>query len=177
MKEVFEVASNTDDLVVLKVNADDPLVVAMNPYVSSDMAYISVTKGGNHVLTVIKKDGTHGTCFHWGDGGYTLISDGLEILKKNVIKFIEEHVNFSIVGTPTSCTMNYHTWYKGWQLTFERGSSRGHVWWHGSSPTDLSGAKEWSRKLFDRYGYKEPVWKEEIARNGITVWETKVFLK
>ena len=39
---VFELVHSAPDLVVLKVNADDPLTVAMHPYVSAKMAYISL---------------------------------------------------------------------------------------------------------------------------------------
>ena len=51
LKEIFEIVSNNSEQVVLKVNADDPLTVAMNPYVSGEYAYVTVTKGTEHILT------------------------------------------------------------------------------------------------------------------------------
>lgn len=42
---VLELVARQPDKVVLKVNAADPLTVALNPEFSSDMAYITVTRG------------------------------------------------------------------------------------------------------------------------------------
>jgi len=47
----------TDDKVIVKVNADDPLTVARFPFLSSDMAYITLARGKTPVLTIIPKDG------------------------------------------------------------------------------------------------------------------------
>jgi hypothetical protein len=62
-------------------------LVAQYPFLSSDYAYITVTRGKNHILTVIHSNGTKFD-FHWGESGHTLISDGLELLRQNVIAFI-----------------------------------------------------------------------------------------
>lgn len=86
--DVFELVENNDNLVVLKVKADDNLTIALNPYVNATYDYISVTKGKDHILTIIKKDGTSFS-FHWGYGGYTLISEDLELLRKRVVEFIK----------------------------------------------------------------------------------------
>lgn len=85
---VFSLDTVRPDLVVLGVNADDPLTVALNPFVSSDMAYISVTRGTQHVLTVVRKDGTTWN-FEWGYDRYTLIGGSSEALKKAVINFVK----------------------------------------------------------------------------------------
>ena len=87
MNNVFELIENNSEMVVLKVNAGDNLTIAMNPYINGTYDYISVTKGKNHILTVIKKDGTSFS-FHWGYSGYTLISDSLELLREKVMRFI-----------------------------------------------------------------------------------------
>ena len=88
MNKVFEVQEITDEQVILKVNAKDPLTVAQHPYLDATMAYITVTKGDNHILTVIKEDGSRGVSFHWGLGGYTLISKNLTRLQDKVREFI-----------------------------------------------------------------------------------------
>jgi hypothetical protein len=85
---MFNVVANDETQVVLKVTVKDNLQIALNPYIQSDYDYITVTKGPNHTLTVIKKDGTTFS-FVWGVGGFTLISDNLERLRKEVVKFIE----------------------------------------------------------------------------------------
>ena len=81
LNEIFKLVSADEDKVVIEVLADSPLKVAMFPFVSSEYNYITITRGCKHVLTVIKKDGKTFS-FHFGDGGYTLISESLEELKK-----------------------------------------------------------------------------------------------
>lgn len=118
--KVFELVENNDEMVVLKVNTEDNLTVALNPYISGDMDYISVTKGENHILKVIRKDGTTFS-FHWGHSGYTLISNELELLQKKVVEFIERELyiplelNFPIKTIMVYYNPNYHKW----QITME----------------------------------------------------------
>lgn len=94
MNNIFELVSNNNTQVVIKVNAKDPFTVAMNPYVSGDMEYITVTKGYDHVMTVIKSDCSKWS-IDWGSRGHTLIGPSTERLKMEVLKFINE-LNISI---------------------------------------------------------------------------------
>lgn len=93
---VFELETSRPDLFVIKVNADDPLTVAMHPYVSSDMAYISVSirrhcdDSKDFNLRIVKKDGTTWG-FSWGCSGYTLIGESAEELKRKVIGFAKQY--------------------------------------------------------------------------------------
>ena len=93
---VFELETSRPDLFVIKVNANDPLTVAMHPYVSADMAYISVSIrmcdrfSRDFNLRVIKKDGTTWG-FSWGYSGRTIISEASEELKREVIKFAKQY--------------------------------------------------------------------------------------
>lgn len=88
LSKVMEIVDRNSDRVVIKVNADDPLTIAMYPFIPGNTAYITVTLGEKHVLTVIKKDNSTFS-FHWGIGGYTLISESLEQLRKEVVKFLK----------------------------------------------------------------------------------------
>ena len=87
MKNIFSIVENNAKQVILKVNANDNLTIARNPFIDSTYDYITVTKDDCHILTIIKKDGTTFS-FHWGLGGYTLICESLEELKRHVIAFI-----------------------------------------------------------------------------------------
>lgn len=88
LSKVMKIVDRNSDRVVIKVNADDPLTTAMYPFIPGNTAYITVTLGDNHVLTVVKKDNSTFS-FHWGLGGHTLISESLEQLRKEVVKFLK----------------------------------------------------------------------------------------
>ena len=92
--KMFSVASNDDSQVVLKVSVKDNLQVDFTPLIQRNYDYITVTKGENHTLTVIKKDGKSFS-FNWGEHGFTLISENLERLKREVVKFIKsQNISF-----------------------------------------------------------------------------------
>lgn len=109
LKSVFSIVANDLEKVVIKVDAKDSLTVAMNPYVKSSYDYITVTKGSDHILTVIKESGDTFS-FHWGSSGYTLICDELEMLKRKVVEFLDrENVPIELnFNTVTSVEVYYN---------------------------------------------------------------------
>lgn len=90
MENVLELQEVTNEQVIVKVNANDPLTVAKNPWVSSDEAYYTITRGKNHMFTVVKKDGKTWS-FRWGYDGYTLIADSVEQMRIKVVQFIRDN--------------------------------------------------------------------------------------
>lgn len=119
LDRIFDIVEIDFNQVIIEVKADTPLLVAKYPFVSSEMKYISVTRGKNHILTVINKDGTTWG-FYWGDSGHTLIGNSEMMLRENVEKFISDN------GILIDCTTNnvkeaakifYNNNYKKWQLT------------------------------------------------------------
>ena len=163
LNNIFELESVDTTQIILKVNANSSLKVAKYPFVSSDYDYITVTRGRKHLLTVIHKDGTTFS-FHWGEGGYTLISDNLSLLKYNVITFIEDNCGIILEydGTEplTEATIYYNTWYKKWQLSLNRSH-----WWSNTA-TDSDEMIEECKKFVTA-----DEWKEQKATTGITVWK------
>lgn len=87
---VFNLEYYDNNIVAIKVKELSNLEIAKTPYISKEYDYISVTRGKNHILTVVKKDGSTFN-FSWGVNGHTLIGYALEFLKKNVIDYIEEY--------------------------------------------------------------------------------------
>ena len=171
LKKIFEIVSNNSEQVVLKVNADDPLTVAMNPYVSGNYAYITVTKGTEHILTVTKKDGSTFS-FHWGDSGYTLISENLERLRKEVIKFIEHEgilLGWNTDELPTEISIFYNSNYKSWQFT-ARGNKVQAYYWSDYASSWEEMANEVYR-FFPRF--KACCWGHDTAVTGIDIWKLK----
>ena len=160
---VLELVSVDNEKVVIKINAKDPLTVAMNPEFNSNMAYITVTRGESHIMTIIREDGSSWS-FHWGSNGTTLISDSVLAMKNKVIAFIRENgIAYGLTGYPTEATIFYNDYFKSWQLTLRRGREDDHIWYDkATNETDM---KVYARKFIDVDG-----WYEEIAQTGIKVW-------
>ena len=136
LDKVFQIEEESDDQVIVKViNNDNPLTIAKYPFIDGNMAYITVTRGNDHVLTVVNKNGKTFS-FHWGDGGYTLISEGLERLKRAVVQFIERenHILLERSGWDIKeAHIFYNNNYKKWQLTLEGGGRNSAHWWSSTA--------------------------------------------
>lgn len=90
MENILQIIYEDNEKIVLKVNAKDPLTVAMNPWASSNEEYYTITKGENHIFTVVYEDG-HTWSFFWGLGGRTLVSDSVESKKMKVLRFLKDN--------------------------------------------------------------------------------------
>lgn len=118
MNNIFELVSNSREQVVLKVNAKDPLTVALNPYVESDYEYITVTKGPNHTMSVINSAGKRWS-IEWGERGHTLIGASTERLKMEVLKFINElNISIEYQGQPVKQVNVYFSdFLRKWEVS------------------------------------------------------------
>lgn len=173
LNEIFKFVSADEDKVIIEVIADSPLKVAMFPFVSSEYNYITITRGRDHVLTVIKKDGKTFS-FDFGDSGHTLISDSLKELKKYVLKFIEDNnvlIEWNGQGI-SNVKIFYNSNYKKWQLTLEgkRKSNYGFVscdvhYWSSTAKSSKEMIEECKRFII------APSWQKVIAVTGIDVWK------
>lgn len=182
MNEVFEVEVNECDKVVLKVNADDALTIAMNPFVSSDMAYITVTKGKNHILTVVKKDGTTYS-FHWGHNGYTLISDSLEELRKNVVKYIKsQNILLDYDGTtPSEVYVSFNERFAQWELgMYLRNGGMSFSYFRCVDPyfscIDPYLARKKAEEILRKNGFRVSTyeWYEDVSNSGTRLWKLRI---
>jgi hypothetical protein len=120
LNKIFSIKEVNFNHVVIKVKANSPLTVARFPFVNSEMAYITITRGKHHVVTITKKDGkTFG--FSFGEGSRTLICDSLELLKENLLYFIDQNnILIDYAGgeiTRAEIYYNNSFSYRKWQLT------------------------------------------------------------
>lgn len=125
--------------------------------------YINLTRGENHVLTVIKKDGTTFS-FHWGVSGHTLISGNLEKLKSSVINFVKNdcHILYTLnTDTYESARICYNKNFKQWQLTI---NEKEHIYFHDCD--DIEEAKLLAENFIN-----VKKWVHGIAPTGIDVWK------
>lgn len=92
MSNVFELVKETAEQVIVKVNAKDLMVIAEHPYVDAQMAYITVTRGDEHIWTVVREDGSTWS-WHTGKGGHTCVSENVNRLREELETFLaKEHV-------------------------------------------------------------------------------------
>lgn len=169
LEQVFTLVEATPGQVVLKVLANNPLTVAKFPFISMDMAYITVTRGKNHTLTVTKKDGKTWS-FDWGERGYTLISDNTERLKKAAIEYIEDYMHILLergAWRVKNAKIFYNSYLKKWQLTLEGKDQNGFHEAHWWSKT----AKSYEEMATDVIPYIHACgWEEDTAQTGIRIW-------
>jgi hypothetical protein len=169
---VFSLLSVTPEQVIVGVNADTPLTVAQHPYINAQMAYITLTRGSKHILTVINKDGSTPCSFWWGVGGYTVIGEELKRLKLELIKFIQLECHVILEwddGPLDNATFFYNNNLKRWQLTLCGNRMhtiiRAHVW----AELNITSADE--MKIFCQDFVSVKDWAIKTAETGITVWE------
>lgn len=173
LNEIFKFVSADEDKIIIEVIADSPLKVAMFPFVSSEYNYITVTRGRNHTLTVIYKNGKTFS-FNFGDSGYTLISDSLKELKKHVLKFISDNgILIEWNGWEIKeVHIYYNSNYKKWQLTLEgkRKSNYGFgicdAFYWSSNANNVDEMIEECTKFVTAKS-----WESYKAVTGITVWK------
>lgn len=169
----FEVYERTPKQVIIKVLAKDSLTVAKYPYVSAEWDYITVTRGTEHILTVIKKDGSKFD-FHWGERGYTLISDGLQELKKAVIAFLEQEQHILLGwddGKVDEASICYNRNFTAWQLSLTgyRDGCRICTYVRDEKSKSID-----DMKAFVKPFVKARTWEYGKAQTGIDIWRAKL---
>jgi len=169
LEKVFTLVEATPGQVIIKVLAEDPLTIARFPFVDSTMAYITVTRGENHILTVTRKDGKTYS-FNWGSNGHTLISDSLEELRKAVVEYIEDYMHILLEQTnwqTKEATIYFNKYFDKWQLTLEgKGSGRQCAHWWSKT------AKSYEEMAAEVIPYvKARGWEPKIAATGIQTWK------
>ena len=164
INDVLSIQEYDEEQVIVKVNADDPLTIAKFPFLSSDMAYITITRGKEHIFTIIKKDGTTWS-FHWGRSGYTLIGESTERLKKEVVAFVENNkiILERTKGNPIKAKIYFNPNFRKWQLKIETTKSDFNYW--SNIATDIESA------IKDFSSFVTATWKKGIAQTGIDIWE------
>ena len=160
---VLELVSVDNEKVVIKINAKDPLTVAMNPEFSSNMAYITITRGENHIMTIVREDGTTWS-FHWGCSSSTLISDSVATMRNKVVDFIRENgIVFGLTNKPSEATIYYNNNYKSWQLTLRNGSESDYIWYEDAH-------NEYDMMAYAKKFLNPICWQKGVAQTGIDIW-------
>ena len=163
LSNVFEIEEYDYNRVILKVKAETPLKVAQYPFLSGDWSYITVTRGCSHILTVVKTDGTTFS-FKWGSGGHTIVADSLELLKANVVAFIQDEnaILLDYTGeTPKDISIYYNSNFNAWQLSINNVN-----FWNKD-------AKSVDEMIKYCEKFVKADWEKSVAQTGIDIWRAK----
>lgn len=165
-KSIFTLEETDNEVIVLKVNCNSPLEAARNPYVDMNTEYVSLTRGEDHILNVVRSDGSAWN-FHFGKSGHTLISENTKLLKDKVLSYLHDrHILIDYTGEKfRNATIFYNDNYDKWVLRLDTvgGKSIGY-----ESNTAVS-AKEMIEecKVFVEAGK----WNLGKAETGIGIWK------
>ena len=162
-KPIFTFEDINDEVIVLKVNCNSPLEAAKNPYVDMTYNYISLTRGRDHILTVVDKQGKSWS-IDFGISGHTLVDDRTTLLKNKVLDFLNEnHILVEYRGQPLrEASIFYNHNYKQWQLSMDNT--------HYMSKTAAS-AEELIKECKCIVDAKS--WSKGKAQTGIDIWRAE----
>lgn len=168
-KDIFELVKYDSEKAILKVKDVDNLMIAEHPYISAEMDYITITRGRNHRMTVINKDGsTWGVS--WGDSGCTLCSDSVNDLKWAARDFFEKDcfIPLDLMSENYSnATIFYNSNFGSWQLQLEANGKRSNMWFR-----DCYTVNDVMKKAINYIG--ETLWEPRTAPTGIATWVAKI---
>lgn len=95
LKDLVDVVVNNDYCVVLKVKDDCRMDLIALGCFCGDEEMLRLTKGRTQECTVFLKNGEHFS-WHWGYGGYTLVSDKTKEKGRMIQDTIEKAFGISI---------------------------------------------------------------------------------
>lgn len=172
-KYPFEVVEKDSHQVILKVLPRSPLGVARQPYIRAEWDFITVTRGEEHILTVLRKDGV-AFDFHWGRSSYTLISESLKQLQKAVIDFLENEKYILLDwddGKVNQASICYNGNFESWQLKLEGYRSGNTVRAFARNKKIRSSEEmiEYAKHFVSVKG-----WEKAKAETGIDIWNAKL---
>ena len=79
MKDILKLVHVDNEKVVVQFKENlSNLDKALNPWILPNADYVTISRGKNHIMRVITKDGNSWS-IKWGDSGYTLISSPLPL--------------------------------------------------------------------------------------------------
>ena len=165
-KDVLELVHYDNDKVVVKFKELSNLEKAMNPWVLN-YEYVTITRGKNHIMTMISKDGGSWS-ISWGDNGCTMISDSLLRSRKEIVAFIEKDCFIPLnLDVPNYLIESANVYYNNnvgcWQANFYVRGKSSNIW-----------DKEWVCAK-DAINFAKNIvgdckWIKETAQTGIEIW-------
>lgn len=170
--EIFELVKYDNQKAILKVKEVDNLTIAEFPFISSKMDYITITRGRNHVMSVINKDGSTWS-ISWGESGCTMCSDSTNALKWAARDFFQLDCGILLDLTVDNseikeATIYYNSNFHKWQLNLRVGPYQSQNLWFN----DCKNQNDVIVKANKIIGVH--TWEKGIAITGIDIWRANI---
>ena len=167
-QEIFELVKYDNQKAILEVKEVSNLTIAEFPFISSKMDYITVTRGRNHVMTVINRDGSTWSV-NWGENGCTMCSDSVNALKWAVVDFFQKDCGILLDLTVDNsqikeATVYYNSNFRKWQLNLRVGPYQSQNIWFD----DCKDENDAIIKAGKYIGCRS--WSYRRAQTGIDTW-------
>ena len=118
---IFSLANISNETVVLKINCDTPLQAAKYPYVDTTYEYLSITRGKDHIFSVINKQGECIKTFEDYSDHRAILGNKTELLKTKALAFLKNnHILINYAGERmTKASILYNPRFGKWTLVME----------------------------------------------------------
>ena len=169
MNSILELVHVDDSKVVVKFKELSNLEKAMNSWVLPEAEYVTITRGRDHIMRIIRKDGSSWS-IEWGDSGCTAMSKSLIESRNRIVDFIEQecHILLNITKI-VGATVLYSRNLCSWQINFKDCRGTIETVWNKDCNNEYD-IIELANKIIG----KDCTWKKGIAQTGINVWEANI---
>ena len=168
MNKIFKLVSVDAEKAIIEVGELDLLDLAEHPYLDVDNKYITVTRGDDHILKVINKDGSSWSIV-WGYHGATRCGDLVNKLKGAVVDFLQNECGILLDMTIDNseiegATVFYNRHYGSWGMTVYAEGQNQSVRLKGCKDKD-----EAIEKATKFVGHRD--WNYLRSETGLDTWE------
>ena len=170
MKDILKLVHVDNEKVVVQFKENlSNLDKALNPWILPNADYVTISRGKNHIMRVITKDGNSWS-INWGDNGYTLISDSLLESRQKIVEFIENECFIPLDLTIPNeeikeAKICYNSPFKSWQINFRGEGPRQLAYIRDKNLSTVGEAIVLASKFVG-----EHIWEKEISPFGNEVW-------
>lgn len=165
MNKLFSLVEHNATQVILKVKDLSNLELAQHPEIEKTYDCITLIKGKNKTLIIRNKDGSSFS-FSWGERGYDLISERLEMLKRSVIDYVQNelHIIIEVNGwTPATVDALYNPYYNKYELICRNKGANAVVF--SDNACSINEIINEFRPQLEQWGITH--WKEDWSRAGL----------
>ena len=169
MNNILELVHVDESKVVVKFKELSNLEKAMTSWVLPNAEYVTITRGRDHIMTIIRNDGSSWS-IEWGDSGCTVMSKSLIESRNRIVDFIEQECYILLnITKATKATVLYNRHVCSWQITLRDCRGTEEIVWNKDFDNEYD-----TIELANKIIGKDCAWKKGISQTGINIWEANI---